>query len=191
VISQSYGNYTVKAIFNGDNKYQACNATGNLHVPKSDLYIKVTSNIKSPKVGEIFTLTYKLGNNGPDLAENVTITIQLPEGFQISGISGDGVWTYNAATNTITWTLESVPVGDPYLYISGLLNHAGTFVFSSSLSSDTFTITTELTPLPTNATTKVKAVSNTIGMQKTGMPLTGLILAVLAIFGSLAYSKTK
>jgi uncharacterized repeat protein (TIGR01451 family) len=159
--------------------------------PAANLFIKITSSKKNPKIGETFTITYKLGNNGPDAAENVTITIPLPEGFEISDISGDGKWTYNAATNTITWTLENVPVGDPYLYVSGLLNHAGTFVFISSISSDTYNINTQgVTPVTINAV-EVKAASNTVGMHETGLPIIGLILAILAIFSGLLAPKRK
>ena len=161
-------------------------------MPKSDLYIKITSNEKNNKVGETFTITYKLGNNGPDEATNAIMTIPLPEGFKYTDISGDGDWNYDAETNTITWTLTNVPVGDPYLYISGHVNKPGTYVFSSSISSETYNINTEgITPITINAIPEVKAASKTIPLQKTGLPLSGLILAILAVLGGLATSKRK
>lgn len=43
-------------------------ANATIYVPKSNMYIKITPNNKNPKVGENFTLTYKLGNYGPDPA---------------------------------------------------------------------------------------------------------------------------
>jgi uncharacterized repeat protein (TIGR01451 family) len=191
-ITQTPGNHTLEAIFNGDTEYLASNVTGQLYVPKSDLYIKITSNEKNNKVGETFTITYKLGNNGPDEATNVTITIPLPEGFKYTDISGDGNWTYNADTNTITWTLTNVPVGDPYLYISGHVNKPGTYVFSSSISSETYNINSQgVTPITINAVSEVKAASKTIPLQKTGLPISGLILAILAVFSGLATSKRE
>ena len=191
-ITQTPGNHTLEAIFNGDTEYLASNVTGQLYVPKSDLYIKITSNEKNNKVGETFTITYKLGNNGPDKATNVIMTIPLPEGFKYTDISGDGDWNYDAETNTITWTLTNVPVGDPYLYISGHVNKPGTYVFSSSISSETYNINTEgITPITINAIPEVKAASKTIPLQKTGLPLSGLILAILAVLGGLATSKRK
>ena len=193
-ITQLHGIYIIKAVFNGETQYRASDVTGELYVPKADLYIKITLSKNSPKVGETFTLTYKLGNNGPDAAENVTITIPLPKGFEVSNISGNG-WTYNAATNTITWTLEKVPVGDPYLYITGKLTSSGSYVFSSSISSETYNLNTEgVTPVTVNATNEVNAATNitsTVGMQETGIPLVGLILAILAIFSGLLTPKRK
>ncbi len=155
----------------------------------ANLYIHITSNIKNPKVGQKFTITYKLGNKGPDSADNVTITIPLPKGFEIVNIKGDGNWTYNSATRTITWTLENVPVGDPYLYITGKVLRPGNYVFSSSISSKTYNINSEgVTPITIHA---VKAASKTIPMQKTGLPLNYLILAILMVIGGLLVPKRK
>lgn len=192
IIAQTPGNHTLEAVFNGNTEYLASSVTGQLYVPKSDLYIKITSSNNNPKLGQTFTITYKLGNNGPDEAKNVTITIPLPEGFKYTDISGDGNWTYNASTNTITWTLTNVPVGDPYLYISGYVNNPGTYVFGSSISSETYNINTEgVNPITINTVAEVKAASKTIPLQNTGLPITGLILAILAVFSGLATSKRK
>ncbi len=181
-VTATADNYTTN---NTESAYIRINKT-------ADLYLNIISSNNNPQVRETFTLTYKLGNKGPDNATNVTMTIPLPEGFEISQITGDGNWTYNANTNTITWTLNNVPVGDPYLYISGWSNHAGTFVFSSSITSDTYNINTEgVTPITINAVNEVKAASKTIPMQKTGLPIAGLILAILAVLGGLATSKRK
>ena len=162
----------------------------------SDVIVKATSSKTNPKVGETFTLTYKLGNKGPDAAENVTITIPLPEGFEIVNISGDGNWTYNSNTNTITWTFANVSVGDPYLYLSGRFSKAGSYVFGSSISSETYNINTEgVTPITINAVSQVNAASTTttetIPMQHTGLPFAGLILAILAVLGGSVMSKRK
>jgi len=158
----------------------------------ADLYIKITSDKKNPKVGETFTITYKLGNKGPDAAENVTITIPLPQSFELISISGDGNWTYNAATRTITWTLENVPKGDPYLYISGKLIRAGTYIFSSSISSETYNINSQgVTPLTINAASEAKAATETVRMQETGLPVSYLTLAILSLFSGFLVSKRK
>lgn len=183
--------------------YGSNSVNATIYVPKSDLYINISSSNKNPKVGQVFTLTYKLGNNGPDNATNVKITIPLPSGFTVSSISGNGNWTYDSATNTVTWTLVNVPVGDPYLYISGWLNRAGTYKFDSSIYSDTYNLDAEgVTPLTINALNQVKAAiktnkttsnnsTETLGMQKTGVPLNYLILVVLMVIGGLIVPKRK
>jgi predicted outer membrane repeat protein len=189
------GNYTVDAIFAADDQYAGSNNTGTLKVPQSNIYVVVTSSKKDPSIGETFNVIYKLGNNGPDPAENVTITIPLPEGFELSNISGDGNWTYNETTRTITWTFKNLKVGDPYLYITGKLGAAGNYLFSSSIAADTYNSDTErVTPLSINVedpVAQVNAASNTIAMQETGTPINYMILAVLMVLSGLLAPKKK
>lgn len=156
----------------------------------ADLYIQITSDKQNPKVGETFTLTYKLGNNGPDAAENVVTTIPLPKGFHLSKISGDGTWTYDEATRTITWTMANVPVGDPYLYITGWFTRAGSYVFTASITSNTYNMNTQgVSALTVNAENVVQA--KTIGMQETGAPIVPIVLALLLVIGGLLVPSRK
>ena len=172
-----------------DNQSITTNITIN---PASDLYLKITSNNNNPTVGQIFTVTYKLGNNGPDNATNVTITIPLPDAFVVSSISGDGNWIYNKTTNTITWTLVNVPVGDPYLYITGKINKAGNYVFGGSITSETYNVNTQgVNPITVEALLVVNAATETIRMQDTGLPIPALFLALLAVFTGLVMPRRK
>ena len=194
-------------------------ATTNITIKKilsAYLYLQITSSNKNPRIGESFTLTYKLGNKGPDNATNVTINIPLPSGFKVSNITGDGNWTYNLANNTLTWTLANVKIGDPYLYITGKTSTSGVYVFSSKITSETFNINTKgvtpivititnptnpITPInpvnptnpttTTNASTILNAATTTIPMQHTGLPIAGLILAILSVFGGSIMSRKK
>ena len=183
-------------------------------IPSAYLYLQITSSNKNPKVNEAFTLTYKLGNNGPDNATNVTMTIPLPSGFILSNIAGDGSWTINKTTNTITWTLTNVTVGDPYLvhyrktkqrwsiciwfkhHIRNLqpkhtrsntdhnsINkpNQSNQSYKSSQSNKTYN------PKPTILNTD----TTKIPMQHTGLPITGLILAVLSVLGGSIMSRKK
>ena len=148
-------------------------------------------------MGQIFTVTYKLGNNGPDAAENVTITFQLPEGITFEGINVDtGKYIYDPTTRTVTWTLDSVPVGDPYLYLTVKAASDGTYKITPIITSDTYNlnsgdsgiITINIQPKNNNSGNEitVKAADNTtIGLQKTGLPLNYLILAVLMVLSGL------
>ena len=158
------------------------------------------SSNKNPKVGKTSTITYKLGNKGPDNANNVTMTIPLPSGFTVSKITGNGKWTYNSAHNTITWTLTNVAVGNQYLYISGKTNTNGFYVFGSNITSETYNLNTEgITPItitaiyptiPTNSTI-VNAATTTIPMQHTGIPIAVLILGILSLVGGSILSRKK
>ncbi len=190
-ISQTPGNHSLNATFLETTLYHGCNATGQLYVPTADLYIQITSNKNNPTVGESFTITYKLGNNGPDDAENVTITIPIPEGFQISSITGDGTW--NIVGNNIIWTFNNVTVGDPYLYITGWTTKAGNYIFTASINSNTFNLNSRgVNSLSINAEPQVNAAStNTIGMQQTGAPITGIVLAILMVLGGFVGTRKK
>jgi hypothetical protein len=178
------------------------------------LYLQITSTNKNPKVGEPFTLTYKLGNKGPDNATNTIVTIPLPSNFNVLNITGNGNWTYNKTTDTVTWTLTNVTIGDPYLYITGKTNNSGIYVFGSNITSETYNLnnqsvtpitikskdpTTPITPTnptnpttPTNTTTTIlNAATTTIPMQHTGVPIAGLILAILSVIGGSIMSHRR
>jgi len=188
------GKYTVDALFAADNQYASSNVTGTLKIPQSSVYVVVTSSKKDPKIGETFTLTYKLGNNGPDPAENVIIIIPLPEGFELSNVNGDGNWTYNEKTRTITWTFTNLAVGDPYLYVTGKLTKAGAYLFSLSIATATYNgDTQEITPITINAKNpaQVNAANNTITMQNTGTPMNYLLIAILMVLSGFLVSKRK
>ena len=197
VNSTSLAGTNVTNVVNETHAEYPNNSTTNctVYVPKADLYIQITSDKNNPTMGETFTLRYKLGNNGPDDATNVTITIPLPEGFVISKIEGDGNWTVTG--NTLTWTMNNVTVGDPYLYISGWTTGPGNYLFTASITSDTFSINSRgVNPLTLNtqptvnaATTTITASGNTVGMQSTGAPVVPLALAVLSILGGLAATR--
>jgi hypothetical protein len=174
------------------------------------LYLQITSSNKYPKIGEPFTLTYKLGNKGPDNASNVIMTIPLPSDFKVSNITGNGNWTYNPTTKTIIWTLTNVTIGDPYLYITGKINTSGIYIFSSNITSETnnlnldgvtpitITATNPITPTnPINNSTNspnstiLNAATNTIPMQHTGIPIAGLLFGILSVIGGSIISRKK
>ncbi|MBI5459889.1 right-handed parallel beta-helix repeat-containing protein [Methanobacterium sp.] len=197
VNSTSFAGTNVTNVVNETHTEYPNNSTTNctIYVPKSDLYIQITSNNNNPTVGETFTLRYKLGNKGPDDALNVTITIPIPDGFVISKIEGDGTWTI--VGNNIIWTMTNVTVGDPDLYVSGWTRWAGSFLFSASITSDTFNLNSlgvssfSLNTIPqVNAATTTTS-SNSVGMQTTGAPLAPLVLAILSVLSGLMATRKK
>ena len=195
----STGDFTLEAIFAGDNNYQNSNNTGTLHVdPAANLTLNTIISNNNPRAGENFIITYKLGNKGPDAAENVTITFTIPQGLEYVSIVVDtGTYTYDATTHTVTWTLDTVPVGDPYLYLTVRAASAGTYTITPHVTSDTYNWgsgSTGVISINVQAASgkKVNAKTNkTIRMQKTGSNPTGLILAILTILGAFAVPLKK
>jgi uncharacterized repeat protein (TIGR01451 family) len=199
------GVYTVSASFVDGTVYANSAGNGFLTVnPSANLYINTTTSNQNPTVDGTFILTYKLGNYGPDEAKNVTITFQLPEGLDFVNIKVDtGKCTYNKTTRTVTWTLDSVPVGDPYLYLTVEAAGDGSYKITPSITSGTYNwnsgdngnITINIQSNSNNSSNgssnggnTVNAagkITKTVGLQDTGLPLNYLLLAVLMVLGGL------
>jgi uncharacterized repeat protein (TIGR01451 family) len=170
--------------------------------PISYMYLNTTTSKKNPAVGETFIVTYKLSNKGPDNATNVTVSFQIPVGLEFVNASVDnGTWTYNPANRTITWTLSNVAVGDPYLYLSVRALGSGSYTITPTITSETFNQNNDpLTSFTVNVQSQNNSNSNTVNaasttktvpMQTTGMPIAGLVLAILAVLGGIFTPRKK
>ena len=170
--------------------------------PASYLYLNVTSSKINPTVGETFILTYKLSNSGPDNATNVTMSFQIPAGLEFVNATVDnGTVTYNSTTRTITWTLFNVEVGDPYLYLTVKALGSGSYSITPTITSETFNQNNDpLTPFSISVQAQNNSNSNTVNaasttktipMQTTGMPIAGLVLAILAVLGGTLVPRKK
>lgn len=171
---------------------------------KSSLYLTITPNKTNPVVGDTVIYTLKVGNNGPDSAENVVLTYMIPEGLEFVTANDDteNTWKYNETTRTITWNLGTVPKGDPNLWLTLRVAQAGQYLINPTLTTSTYdpTLNNNVQSLAINAaaaqnsnesTTVYAATENTVEMQETGLPIAGLGLAVLALFGGLSISNRK
>jgi uncharacterized repeat protein (TIGR01451 family) len=165
-------------------------------VPLASLYINSWASKNNPVVGENITLTFKVGNNGPDTARNVVFTLPIPAGMEYVDVLfvDQGTVTYDPLTRTITWTLGDVVVGDPTLQIRVKVLSAGNFVFTPRLTTDTYDLSIHIQSITVNAQEDpvvVNGATNTIGMQNTGAPIAQLLLAVLMVLGGLFVSKRR
>ena len=90
-----------------------------------------------------------------------------------------------------------VPVGDPDLWVSFYYAAAGeytinpllsTTTYDPDLNTDTQSITVHAaTALSANAVTK----TSTVGMQETGIPISGIVLAILMVLGGFIGTHKK
>ncbi len=123
-------------------KYAAVDPAGNwspvyseTYAIKSDVYLNITPSKTSPQVGDNVTYTFKVGNKGPGIAQDVVFTYVIPDGVEFAGASVDqGTWYYDNATRTLTWSLGNVTVGDPYLWLDLKVLSARTFNIQPTLS---------------------------------------------------------
>ncbi|KUK74720.1 DUF11 domain-containing protein [Methanobacterium sp. 42_16] len=166
-------------------------------IPKSSLYLKVTPSKTNPVPGDTVTYSLKVGNNGPDPAENVVMTYTIPEGLEFAGASDDvgNTWTYDPVTRTITWTLGTVPMGDPTLLLQMRYLRAGFYLINPLLSTTTYdpTLNQETQSLTVNAQNIATAavLANTVGMKSTGVPLAGMLLALLMVITGFYTARRK
>ncbi|NYB52995.1 MAG: DUF11 domain-containing protein [Methanobacteriaceae archaeon] len=193
---------------NGTTDYQTVSKDVTIN-PKSSLYLTVTPGKINPVAGEVVSYTLKVGNNGPDAAENVVMTYTLPDGMEFAGASDDigNQWTYDLVTRTLIWNLGTVPVGDPTLLLNLRFLRAGNFLINPQLSTTTYdpTLNEETQSLSVNAqpaplvvqaaSSEVQARSSvsskTVGMQSTGLPPVGVILTIFMVLGGLISAHKK
>ena len=200
------GSYTLLASFAADSQYSGTSNTGMLNVLSSPTGVSdltITRKVQSiVRLGKNFVVTIKIGNKGPDIAKDVVIKFSIPKGLDFITASVDqGTWNYNKATRLFIWNLGDVAVGDPYLNLTLKANKLGQYQLKHLLTTTTYdpTLENQMTPLSIVITdpgdngngSSVNVEGKTIGMQKTGTPITCLIIAILAIIGGLASSKRK
>lgn len=194
------GIYTVKLTVanNNGNDSDILTKTDYITVLQSNVYVNVTSSKTNPQVGDKVTYTFKLGNSGPGIAKDVVFTYVIPEGVEFAGANVDqGTWTYDKSTRTLTWNMSEVAVGDPYLWLDLRVLSAGSFninptvsVSGSPLEENIGSLLVNAASVPTSAVT-VNAATKTIPMQDTGVPLTGLTMALLLVGSGLALARRK
>ncbi len=197
------GDFVLTASFAGDGDYLTSTGSGKLHVdPSANLYMDPTTSNNNPLAGQEFQITYKLGNYGPDAAENVTITFTLPEGLEYVDLSADsGICSYDPTTRIVTWKLLTVPQGDPYLYLTVRGTSAGTYILTPTISTSTYNWKTgnqgilniHINPVKSsdNSANTVNAATQTVAMQNTGANPIGLVLAILTILGGTLVPRKK
>ena len=168
--------------------------TASINVKKCRVYVKVSPTIIHTSVGKTFTITYKVGNKGPDEANNVVMTFVIPDGLKfVSAFSSNSAQpSYEASEKTLTWILGDVNVGDPILKLNVKAQRAGTFLISSKLVSSTNSSQQVIvTAVTVKDHKKVNPHGKTVPMQKTGAPIGALILAGLMILGGMILPKRK
>jgi len=190
------GTYNITAQFTGDNAYAASSGNGTLKVNQSSVYVLTTTSKTNPTIGETITLNFKLGNKGPDPANDVVFTYRIPSGMEFVSLEtepGYPVATYDLATRTVTWTLGTVPILDPWLKINVKVLNACIFNINPTVTTSTYdpTLGSSVQFATVDAVNVVNAASNTIGMQETGVPFAGLVLALLAVFAGLVMPRRK
>lgn len=184
----------VNATGNMTNWANEANAT--INVPAAaDLEITKTVSNPRPYIHEVINFTLIVQNKGPDTATSVYVTDKLPEGVvYISSSANYGSYD----PNTGIWTIGDLPSGAVAQLVMNvgvekvgpLENHAHVYsnTYDPILDNQSASATVDVQTTPVNAET-VNA--GTVPMQKTGVPLGALLLALLLVLSGVISAKRK
>ena len=172
--------------------------TTSIYVPSAALELTKTVNNNTPKINDTVIYTLIVQNHGPDTASSVKVTDVVPTGgLKFVGVDSINYGTYDP--NTGVWTIGDLPANSiAKLVLSFKVERAGTIENNAKVTSITFdpnlypteasvTINVQKPTTPVNPVVNAK----TIAMQHTGVPIGGLILAVLMVLGGFILPRRK
>ncbi len=151
---------------------------------QSDVAILKTASPEPVNDGTNLAYTLQVTNNGPAVAQGVTVTDTLPNTVTFTSVSipaSQGSCSYTAATTTVNCTLGSVSVGG--LVIITINVNAAMFTGSGALTSNTATVssTTSDPNLTNNSSTAISTIQSSTAVDLTSfkaqtMPGGGILL---------------
>ena len=192
------------AVVNGTNYDQnSTNNKGSTTVnvgPASDLGITMTVNNPRPQYLDTVIFTLTASNAGPNPAPNVKVYVTLPAGLKF--ISADGA--YNATYNSTTglWSVGPMAVNTTkqlhitaQAMVSNIVLTAKAYItdppedelsdfFDPNGDNDNADSTVDVGENG-SSDTGTDTPSKTIPMQKTGIPIAGMLLAALMVFAGI------
>lgn len=158
----------------------------------ADIALTKTVNNTQPVVGNTIQYTLIINNRGPDPANDVTAVEKLSTNLQfVSATPSKG--SYDPTTGI--WTIGIMANGESVnLVINAIVLNPGPIIneanataleFDPDLTNNQATQTIEAQDVP-----EVEA-AGTIGMQKTGIPLALMALAIIMVLGGMIVPKRK
>ncbi|MDY9923191.1 hypothetical protein [Methanobacterium sp.] len=198
---------TPTASVNGTTVINTANSTGQLvtatvvipATPVANVVLTKTASNLAPNVGQQFSYTITTTNNGPNTATGVQVTDIIPAGLTFNSYTASQ-GTYNSATGI--WDVGTLLNGESatlQLFVTPTTSVAGTTITNVA----TITAQNEFNQninLPVNVTINVPGTNNanaattttnTVGMQTTGAPIAGIVLAILMVLGGFIGTRKK
>lgn len=132
---------------------------------EADVAITKTASPEPVNQGTNLTYTLQVTNNGPAVAQGVTVTDQLPGEVSFTSVSTtQGSCIYTAATTTVSCSLNSISVGGFALVT---INVSANTFSSSTLSTNTATVsaTTNDPNLTNNSSSAISTIQSPTAVQ--------------------------
>ncbi|BDZ71374.1 SBBP repeat-containing protein [Methanobacterium petrolearium] len=160
----------------------------------ADVNITKTVDNTTPYVGDTVIYTIIVRNNGPDTSYGVTVTDIIPKGLKYLS-SNTSYGSYDPVTGT--WTMDYLSNGETAtLTITSMVLQSGKITNTARVTALTYdpvrnntTASTTITATPQSKPEPTPVYGKTINMQNTGMPVAGLLMAVLMVLGGIISSK--
>ena len=181
--------------------------------PASDLGIAINVNDAHPKYLDFVEFTLTAHNYGPDNAPNAKVNFTAPDGLRYvsddtngSFNSTTGLWSIGyMATNTmavmhlvmqamvsnVQMTVEAV-ITDPDPNLASGFYDPNPDNDRATASVSPYSVSDPGNPT-TNTDSSIPTISSekTVGMQTTGIPIGGILVAILMIFAGISVSNKK
>lgn len=161
-------------------------------IPAADLRVTKTISDPRPLVGDTIYYTIIVQNRGPNTAVNVRVNDIIPAGLTyVSSTANYG--SYNP--NTGIWTIGNLPNGAvAQLVINSVVLRPGDITNQAKVISETYDPNLEGNTASAAMDVQAPTVpvnAQTIGMQPTGAPFVGLIVALLILFVGIILPRRK
>ena len=116
-------NATVSGYGNVSNSLVVGNKTAGVNVTVPEINPNKTVSIENPNFGDDVTYTVTVSNGGIGNAKSVVVRDVLGEGLKF--VSATGNYTFDEATNTITWIVDLAKGESKTFYVNAIVNAYG------------------------------------------------------------------
>ena len=154
-----YVNAIVNAYGNVSNSLVVGNKTASVNVTVPEINPNKTVSIENPNFGDDVTYTVTVSNGGIGDAKGVVVRDVLGEGLKF--VSATGNYTFDEATNTITWIVDLAKGESKTFYVNAIVNAYGNV--SNSLVVGNKTVSVNVTVPEINPDKTVNVVNPNFG----------------------------
>ena len=154
-----YVNAIVNAYGNVSNSLVVGNKTASVNVTVPEINPNKTVSIENPNFGDDVTYTVTVSNGGIGNAKSVVVRDVLGEGLKF--VSATGNYTFDEATNTITWIVDLAKGESKTFYVNAIVNAYGNV--SNSLVVGNKTVSVNVTVPEINPDKTVNVVNPNFG----------------------------
>ena len=147
-------NATVDAYGNVSNSLVVGNKTASVNVTVPEINPNKTANIENPNFGDNVTYTVTVSNVGIGDANNVVVKDTLGKGLKF--ISATGNYTFDEATNTITWIVDLAKGKSKTFYVNAIVNAYGNVTNSLVVGNKTASVNVTVPEINPNKTVSIE-----------------------------------